>query len=166
MIKAQVVSTSYTRLDNATQYAANDALSDSTSAPAALEFAGVKSNTGRVVGLRVIDGANQATLPQMEVYIFDGSAAPTATNDNAEFGLTDANALNLVCIFALSSFYDLDVTSGTNGNAAAMGAPAGLTEVPFECGKDSTLYGLVKILNAYTPIAKEVFIFELLLDLD
>ena len=155
---ANIQSATLTRPATTTQYTANDAMSDSASAPTALQWNSV-NNTGHITGLTVTDGANQATLPQLEVYVF--TASPTATNDNTEFGATDAEALTLVAAFSVATFYDLDPTAGTNGNAFACVTPIGDGPRSYACSTDNTLYGLVKVLNTYTPLSGEIFTFVL-----
>jgi hypothetical protein len=150
---------SVTRPDNTTQYAINDAISDSTSSPSAIEIANAARGGGyggEILGATVLCSANQGTLPELELYLFQEE--PTATNDNAEFGLTDADAANLVARFVLDGFYDLDVTTGADGNAADDAAPDGAFEHVFRCPSGATsLYALLKVTNAYTPVAQEVF---------
>lgn len=154
---------SYTRIANTTQYAANDALSDSTSAPSALTFDGVANQAGGggyILGVTAISSANQTTLPQLTLYLLDGTAAPTATNDNAEFNLADASANRLLGTVLLDSFEAVDETSGTNGNAKCETQPE--FPIRYECGAGLTdIYGLVKVENTYTPVSGEVITFRL-----
>ena len=150
---------SITRPANTSQYDINDAISDSTSAPSAIEIEGAARSPGyggSILGLQVLSSANQSTLPQLVVYVFDRE--PTPTNDNAEFGLTDADAANLVGLFVVNSFYDLDVTSGANGNAAGFAQAEGGFPPAFKCASGSqSLWALLKVLNAYTPVSAEIF---------
>ena len=150
---------SITRPNNATAYTANDAISDSTTAPSAIEIAEAARSPGyggTILGLQVLSSANQATLPQLEVYVFDSE--PTPTNDADEFGLTDADAANLVGLFVVNSFYDLDVTTGADGTAAGFAAAEGDGRPVYKCAAGSQkLWALLKVLNAYTPVALEVF---------
>jgi hypothetical protein len=157
--------TTYTRMANADTYAANDALSNSTitASAVALTFDGCaakRGGSGVLTGVTGISGA-APTLPlQLTLFIFGGTAAPTATADNAEFNLSDANAANLIDAVAMS-FAPLDVTAGTNGNAFAVD-PATGDRRPYTCAADDTLlYGLVRVANAYIPVASEVLRFRL-----
>ena len=158
-----IPSASYTRIANTTQYAANDALSDSTHSPSALTFDGVgntQGGGGYILGVTAITSANQTTLPQLTLYLFDGTAAPTATNDNAEFNLSDVSARNLLGTVLLNSFEAVDETSGTNGNAKCETQPE--FPIRYECGAGLTdIYGLVKVENAYTPVSGERIDFRL-----
>lgn len=155
------LSTSYTRPADTTAYTANDALADSTSAPAYLTFgsnslgsAGPKQ--GWLVGARCVDGCNATTLPQLRLFLF--SSAPTAVNDNAAFTLTDANLNACVAVLTFNSFIAGDDTSGAGGNAIA------LATVSEQVSVSGPLFGLVKVLNAYTPVSGEIFTFYLDID--
>ena len=165
-----MIEASYTRPANTTQYTANDAMSDSTSAPTALTFAGCAARgggSGYILGLTAISSANQSTLPQYTLYLFDGTVAPTATNDNAEFNLADASANLLIGSFALANFAAVDETSGTNGNAEDQAEPTGGFPIAFTCGAGITdLYGLVKVENGYTPVSGEITTFRLHINRD
>lgn len=150
---ANTLTASYTRPADTTQYTANDALAESTSAPTALSFG--SAGFGWIVGARCVDSNNATTLPQLRLYIFYGS--PTAVNDNAAFTLSDANLRACIAVLNFNVFVAGDDTSGTGGNAISMTAidPVATT---------GPLYGLVKVLNAYTPISAEVFTFSLDID--
>ena len=160
-----IIDASYERLANTTQYAANDAVSGGTVSPSALTFAGCAAKAGGsgwLLGVTAITNCNESTLPEFTLYLFDGTAAPTATNDNAEFGLTDADSVKLLGAFTLDNFEALDETSGTNGNAKAETDPTDNRPIAFTCGAGSTdLYGLVKVENAYTPVSAEEITFRL-----
>lgn len=164
MARYTVIDATYTRPANTTQYAADDALSDSASAPTALAFGGCaakKGSGGKINKISYIGNSNEATPPQFELYLFSGTVAPTATNDNAEFNLSDAQANNLLGMHAFSSVIDVDVTSGTNGNSYKSVA----IDDPFKCSAGVTdLWGLVKMVNTYTPVSGEVWKFRLHID--
>lgn len=152
---------SFTRPNNTTQYAANDAVSDSDSAPSVLEFDVARGDGGSGVILQAIcvDSANQATKPDLELWLFD--TAPTGKEDNAAFDPSDAETRNLVAIipFGNADFLGGIATSGADGNC--VNDVQGLA-IPFNCkGNDKKLYGLVVVRNAYTPVAQEVFKFRL-----
>jgi hypothetical protein len=119
------------------------------------------------MGVTATSSANQSTLPQMTLYLFDGGTAPTATNDNSEFGLTDANALTLIGAYLLDNWEALDETSGADGNAKCETDPTEQGALAFECGAGITdLYGLVKVENTYTPVSAEVIQFRLHIERD
>jgi len=164
-----IVEASYTRLANTTQYAADDAFSDGTASFSALAFAKCARLVGlggRILGVSVIGTANQSTKPALELYLFDDSV--TATADNAEFTLTDADAAKCIGAYVIgtANWSDLDVTAGANGNSYA--TPT--SPVParaYRCQDTSkSLYGLVKVTNTYTPVSGEKLTFQLHLEQD
>lgn len=142
----------YTRPGDTTLYAAGDCLSNSTSAPTAggLTFTVASANGkgGFISGLSIISNAAPATPLQGELHLFD--TAPTAINDNAAFTVSNAEMLRWVGMipFALS-------TIGANSQ--------GLVEcnLPFTTVSATTLRGLVRVVNAYTPANAEVLTFRL-----
>ncbi|MER8387320.1 hypothetical protein NKH14_17685 [Mesorhizobium sp. M1380] len=138
-----------TRPADTTQYAVGDALSDSTSAPTvggftftdAVRAAGKSCFLSDII---VTSSSSAATALQGEIYIFD--TAVTALNDNAAFGVTDAEIKTLV---AKVPFI---MAVGTNNNHVHLqNLGIGLTAVG---GRDFRF--LVKVLNTYTPISGEV----------
>lgn len=156
------ISATLTRPDDTTQYSANDQVSNSTSAPVAITFAGVaraNGGSGVIVDAVCIDSANQSTKPNLRLYLFDGAAAPTANNDNAAWAPSDANMNNLIGFIEFTSWEIGTVTSGADGNCASF--VSGLN-IPFKC--DSTIddiFGLLVERGTYTPVATEAFKFRL-----
>lgn len=152
------VSTSVTRPNDTTAYAAGDAVTDSTSSPTALTFSAVATANGGkgiVLGALMLDSANQSTKGVFELWLFTGSAAPTPDNDNSAFTPTDAELANLVAIIPLSAVYVGDATSGAGGNAIYESPEMAR---PFVCdGSVDDLFGLLVVRNAYTPVGQEVF---------
>ena len=168
--KTHKVWDSYTRPANTTQYTANDAMSDSAATPTALEFAWSPAhgnNRGWILNVFCRGSANQATLPSLKLYLFDGDTAPTATNDNAEFNLTDANLAELIGIINLDAFEAVDPTAGADGNCAC--TPSMNQPIAFELESGNTtgsLWGLVRVENAYTPVSGEIVTFILDIEQD
>jgi hypothetical protein len=158
----KIVSGSITRPANTTAYAAGDAITDSTSAPTAITFAGCASangGTGTIYSCQLVDGANQSTKGQFELWVFAGTATPTPDNDNAVFTPTDAELANLVGIFEFNAWYVGDATSGVGGNCVSRALNQNMG---FDCGASvDDLYGLMVVRNAYTPVSGEVFTFIL-----
>lgn len=157
-MNSTTLSATYTRPANTTQYTANDALSDSTTAPTALTFgpaSDVRAN-GWLVGARCIDSVTGATLPQLRLFLFN--ASPTAINDNAAFTLSDALALTCIGYLDFITFVTIDDTGGGSLNSIS------IASVNQPIAVNQTLYGLVKVLNAYTPISAEVFTWYLDID--
>lgn len=155
------VSTSVTRPNDTSAYAANDCWSDSTSAPTTggFAFTGAARASGKSGIIRsavITSSADPATLLQGEVWIFDQAA--TAVNDNAAFALSDSDILNLVAVIPFSLATS---TAGSGTNSVAV--VTGINEI-FTCVGTANLRFLVKVKNAYTPIANEVLQVRLKID--
>ena len=161
MLPLSIVSeATYTRPANTTQYAANDAVSDSASAPAALEFADaaqVQHGAGVILSAICVSSANQATKPNFRLYIFDDE--PTPTNDNAAWAPTDADFMNLVAVIAFTAWEVGTVTAGAGGNTVSIVSDI---SAPFRTSPGSrSLWGLVVERSTYTPVSAEMFTFRL-----
>lgn len=145
----------YTRPADTTAYAAGDVLSDSTSAGTYLTFSGVATTNGggaEVVGVTIVDDANQTTKLQVQLWLFD--TAPGATlNDNAALALSDTDMSHLVAIIPVSNVYVGNTASGASGNCALVTAGQ-VYKVACASG-DTALYGVLVVQNAYTPVSGE-----------
>lgn len=147
--RARLLTDSYTRPADTTTYAVGDALAESTSAPTALEFANaarVSGGSGEITGLVVVTSTAAATALAGELWVFAGSSAPTATNDNAAFNPSDSDALNVVAVIPFSVG-----SAGSSNRVYDVGPLA----CPYVCNATS-LWGLVKVTNAYVPASAEV----------
>lgn len=156
---AATVTTSVTRPNDTNAYTANDAWSDSTSAPSALTFSNVlrtSGGTALIVGLDVISTANKATALQGELWLFD--TAPTVINDNAAFTITDGEYETVVAKipFVLDSPGNSAADASGNTGTFVDGLNILVTGV-----SSANLTGLIKVLNAYTPVAQEKLTFRL-----
>jgi hypothetical protein len=146
------VTTTVTRPADTNAYAANDALSNSTSAPTSGGFtlsslARASGGSGLITDIMIVSSNDPATLLQGELWLFD--AATTNINDNAAFALSDGDALLLVGVvpFTLASS---QAGSGTNSVYHATNLNIG-----FTCVGTADLRFLVKVKNAYTPANAE-----------
>ncbi len=142
--------TQFTRPNDTTAYAANDAMSDSTSAPTTGGFtlsnvARASGGSGIITDMVIGISTAAATSLQGEIWIFD--QAVTNINDNAAFALSDGDRDTLVGIVPFTT------ASGATNNASAW--VSGLN-LGFTCVGTANLRYLVKVLNAYTPAALEV----------
>lgn len=143
------ISTTVTRPNDTSAYAANDALSDSTSAPTTGGFTltsacGSSGAYGTIISAAV--SASAGTAYQGEIWVFD--QAVTAVNDNAAFDVSDgANIQSLVGIIPFNT------TDTTTSNAASY--ITGLN-IGYTCIGTANLRFLVKIMAAVTPAAQEV----------
>lgn len=156
----------FTRPADTTAYAAGDVIADSTSAATILTFRGCAGNddeAGAIHSVLLIDGADQATKLNADLFLFD--TAPTSYgNDNAAFTPTDAELQTLVGVISLdgttaANLKEGDATSGAGGNVLIQ--QTGLN-MPFRCAAGSTkLYGVLVARNAYTPVSAETFRLKL-----
>jgi hypothetical protein len=145
-------STDVTRPADTTAYAANDALSNSTSAPTSGGFtwtsaARVSGGSGIITDAMICTSADAGTLLQGEIFIFN--QAVTNINDNAAFAISDAEAKT--CIGKIPFTLE-DI--GNNGWFHATNLNIG-----FTCVGTADLRFLVRVKNAYTPASAEVLTF-------
>ena len=148
------VSTDVTRPADVTAYAANDALSDSTTAPTSGGFtftsaARKSGGSGIITDAIITTSADAATLLQGEIWIFD--TAVTNINDNTAFAVSDTEIKTYVgkIPFTLED-------AGNNGAATVQNLSLG-----FTCVGSANLRYLVKVKNAYTPASAEVLTVRL-----
>lgn len=156
---ATVVTTSVTRPADTTAYTANDAMSDSTSAPAAITFSSVARASGGtlfITGLEVISSANKATALQGELWLFD--TAPTAINDNAAFTITDAEYETKVAKIPFVLDSPGNSAADASGNT---GCSVDGLSILTKCVSSANLTALIKVINAYTPVSAEKITFRL-----
>ena len=151
-----VVETSITRPADVTAYAGGDAVADSTTTPNDLEFlncATASGRGGRIVSATLIDSVNGTQPTGFDLFLFD--TAPTPTNDNAAFALTDANANDCVGVISW-----VDATHGVDAGANNYVFARNDLNLGFVCA-DTTLYGLLVVRGAYTPASGEIFTIRL-----
>src|SRR5207245_2234219 len=99
-----VLTVTMTRPADTTAYAAGDQVSNSTSAPTILTFAGaarVSGGTGVITHVWITDSVAAATLPDLELWLFDTTATPN--NDNAAFAPSDATSNTIVAVVHLGT---------------------------------------------------------------
>lgn len=150
-----VVAGAYTRPADTIPYTAGDALANSTSAPAALTFpnAALRSGgSGFVISASLVDKANQTLKLAATLYLF--SATVTPTNDNAALAIA---AADMDLYLGKLVFSTADVTNSAAGAAGSVVFTGTLAQsLPYRCAGTS-LFGLLQVTNAYTPVSGEVF---------
>lgn len=152
-----IFSTNITRPADTNIYAANDNLSNSTSAPTAGGFTftsacRVAGGYGTIIG--AIITASAATAYQGELWVFN--QASTAVNDNAAFTVPDGDVqANLVAVIPF-------LTNDTTG-ANAISYVSDL-QYPYTCVGSANLRYLVKVMAAVTPASAEVLSATLLVN--
>lgn len=151
---SQNIRTSITRPADTTAYTAGDVVGTNITFPAAAPEIG---GAGVILGTIVLDSANQATTPVLELWIFN-DAVSTIT-DNAPLALSDTDLLKLVTVIPLSTTYISNAASGANGNGCFISPQVA---APFEClPTTADLYGFLVVRNTYTPVSQEIFTIQL-----
>lgn len=135
---------SITRPANITAYAAGDALADAAAVVGGFEFQNCARAAGGgflLSGLMLSFSNGAGTLPTGEIYLFD--RAVTSVADNAAFVFSDAEALTLKAIIPFGLI-------ASNSLNSAFDAPP--MNKPIIC-QGTSVFGLVKLTNAYAPAA-------------
>lgn len=143
-----------TRPADTTQYAAADAWTNSASEPTAaaglvaLSLAGKYGGSGLITDILCTRSDVDVTAADFDIVLL--TAAPTMTNDNAAFALTDAEALTIVGSVSIAAA-DWKVSTAN----AWVHKPV---NIGFVCASDSvTLYAAIVVRGTYTPASGEVF---------
>jgi len=156
----------FTRPTDTTAYAANDVISNSTSAPTVMQFTGMARANG---GSGVIRRArmmtdNSAFVARVRWHIFN--EAPTAIADNAQYTMLYANRDKRIGSLDFPAF----ATEGTGSDAAATMRPSSeggwsVPELEYTCAANSTsLFVIVETLSAATPANAQKFYAQILAD--
>lgn len=149
----KTLSTDLTRqAADTTTYAVNDAMSDSTSAPTSGGFtftsAGrISGGSGIITDAIITSSAVPALLLAGELWIFN--QAVTNINDNASFGVSDAEIKTVVGIIP---FTLLGATNNSIYHAQNL-------SIGYTCVGTANLRFLVKVKNPYIPVGSEVLTF-------
>lgn len=153
----QVTSTAqFTRPSDTTAYAAQDVVSDSTTAPTVLTFANVaraNGGSGLILSARHIKSSTTTSGASYRLHLY--KAAPTAINDNAQFSMLYANRLTRI------GFIDFIHQGGGTGSDASH-ALAPNINLPYLCDASlASLRGILVVTSAYTPVSGEQHMIEL-----
>lgn len=155
------VEVTITRPADTTAYSANDAISSSTSAPAAIIFdlatAGLEAGgSGYLVKARLISNKSDIT-PRIRVHLY--KSAPSQVNDNSAFPLLWANRANRICYIDFPAL----ATAGA-GSDAAHSLVADL-RLPFKLASGETrLWAIIQTLDAFAPSSGQQLFFSFLID--
>lgn len=158
---AITVSQEVTRPANTTAYTALDAISDSTSAPTALSFALAGRGSGQygmiVKALLLTD--QKTCTARLRLHLFQ--TAPTAINDNSPYLTLYANAAIWVGQIDFPALATEDPSNSTCAVAQQLSQP-----LPYLCAAngaaaDTTLYGLLEAIDAFTPASGQKFYVKL-----
>lgn len=145
----KTISVDVTRPADTTAYAVGDAISNSTTAPTSGGFtltgAARKSGGSGIITDVIVTSSNDPTTRLSgEVFLFSQSV--TNINDNAAFGVSDAEIKTCVGVVPFSLF-----DSGNNNMAHLTGL-----NILFTCVGSADLRFLLRARNAYTPQSSEV----------
>lgn len=154
----ETIDASITRPATTPTYAAGDVIGTASSHVITFtDIARTAGKGGMIMSALLIDSANQATKPSLELWLFD--TAPAAQADDAAFAPSDAEMERLVAIIPLTSAYVGAATVGAGGNSAI---PAAAQSQPFVCAASvKDLYGCLVVRNGYTAISGEKFTIRL-----
>lgn len=148
-------STLFTRPSNTTPYDAQDAVSNSTTAPTLLQFSNAalaNGGSGIILSARHLKSSTATASFRLHLY---RSNAVSAVNDNAQFPLLFANRLNRI------GFIDFNHGSGGTGSDST-NALSTFVNLPFICDAGtSSLFGILTTTTAYTPTSGEQHFIEL-----
>jgi hypothetical protein len=150
-------SATFTRPSNTNAYIASGVVSNSTSAPVLLEFAGAANTLGGngvILSARHMKSSTTTVGANFRLMLYRvGTVTPI--NDNAPFTMLWANRANRV------GFVDFAHTSGGSGSDSS-GALSTYVGLPFVCGAaTSSLFGILTTQGAYTPASAEQHYIEL-----
>jgi hypothetical protein len=152
-----ITSASFTRPSDTTAYAAQDVVSNSTTAPALLTFssaARTNGGSGVIMSARHMKNSTTTTGATYRLHLYKVSSI-TAINDNAQFTMLYANRANRI------GFIDFNHVSGGTGSDAS-GALSTFVNLPFVCDAAAgAIYGILTVTSAYTPTSGEQHFIEL-----
>lgn len=150
----KVAPVTITRPANTTAYAAGDVIGTAVTCELAFaDLARSNGGAGMIVNAMVIDSANQATKPTLELWLFTAPLAVVV--DNAPFVPTDAEMKTLVGVIDLTTAKVGEPTVGAVGNCVLY---SGTVTLPYRCAAATkSLSGYLVVRNAYTPVSAEEF---------
>jgi hypothetical protein len=145
-----------TRPNDTNAYAANDAVNESTSAGTPWTFTGaarISGGSGLIIGVQA-KCTDPAIVARFEVDLY--TAAPAgAVNDNAEATQLVADIANFVGTIIVPA-----LAKRTTNSTFAIARDNTICQ-PFKTSGSANLFGIVRILDADTPIAQSVLYITL-----
>jgi hypothetical protein len=145
----------FARPSDTTPYSALDAVSNSTSVPALIEFTGsARALGGSGVILSARHLKNSTAIASFRLHLYRASTA-SAVNDNAQFALLFANRSTRI------GFIDFAHSTGGTGSDST-NALSTFVNLPFICdAATSSLFGILTTTSGYTPASAEQHFIEL-----
>jgi len=155
-----MISTEFTRPADTTAYAANDVVSDSTSATTMEALAGaarVSGGSGYIVGIRIATD-KKSIVPRIRLHLFNTNGATLAA-DNAAWKDLYADSAKRVGYWDLPAMITgADSTNSDNSRSIDLAC-----RIPFTCAVTS-LYYVTETLDAFTPASGQKFTVTLFVD--
>lgn len=155
-----MIATEFTRPSDTTAYAANDVVSDSTSATtmqALANAARASGGSGYITGVRVTTDKKSIT-PRIRVHFFNTTGATLAA-DNAAWKEVYADASKRIGYVDLPAMTTAaDTTNSDMSRTLDLGV-----RIPYTCVATS-LYYVLEALDAFTPASGEKFTVTIFAD--
>ncbi len=158
--RTQMMYQIFTRPANTTAYAAEDVITDSTSASSKLTFSDFdfSGQSGYVTGARIVTNDTDA-VPRFRLWLFTDSTI-SLPNDNAPFTFNYSDAIDFL------GYIDFPAVN-IDGTAPWAHAQNYDVRIPFElAGADNKLYGILETLDAFTPDSAQGFTIQLCCELN
>jgi hypothetical protein len=151
---------SFTRPNDTTAYAANDLVANNTTAgsvtPLSFQFNSGNGRSFKIVGCRI--NKNNATVTNANFHLRLYGTSPTVTGgDNAAWVSSTSNYIGKIDPAIMEAFSDGGSISGNVGAGSEL-----YTYLP----SGNIIYGLLVADAAYTPTANEVFTVTLFADVN
>lgn len=154
------VQAEYTRPADTNAYAAKDVYSNSTSSPSVLTFtniARVSGGSGEIT-FAVAATDQKTNTARFRLHLFNSS--PTAINDNAAFTWLYANNASYQGFIDFPAMSTEDPTNSTGAYSQNGGSNVSLP-FPFVTNGSRNLFGIVEIIDAFTPASGQKLNFSL-----
>lgn len=155
-----MIAAEFTRPSDTTAYAANDVVSDSTSATtmqALANAARVSGGSGYITGIRVATDKKSIT-PRMRVHFFNTNGATLAADNAAWKDLYADSGKRTGYVDMPAMITGADATNSDNSRALDL-----TVRIPYTCAATS-LYYVLETLDIFTPASGEKFTVTLFVD--
>ncbi len=160
--RTKVTNTSVTRPANTTAYAAGQVVA-SAGGSSIFTFSGaarINAGSGVIIGVSLLDEANQTTKADFDLFLF--STSPTSQADQVALGTTNSDME--ACIGRVQFLAGNAVIANAGAGAAGQTFyPSSLTNnIAFQAAAGSTtIYGILVARSAYTPVSAEKLFISL-----
>ena len=152
-----VVSSSFTRPANTTAYAANQEVSNNTTAgsvtPLSWSVLRAAGDAFQIQRVRISKTNTSLTNASFKLDLFE--ASPTVTVGDG--GAWNNGSGTLACNQGLTWIGSVSITMGTAGSDGCNGSLALAAPIVTSPGSGTTIYGILSALAAYTPGSAETF---------